>query len=157
MWRFLARRLFWLVIVLLIITAITYLFFFVMSPVDPALLFAGKQPTPEVVAQIRAQFGLDKPVWMQYGLFVKHVFLGDRYGWPGLGFSFVTRASIRSQLWPRLAITATLAIGASIIWLALGIPLGVLSAIRERSLADRLSMGFALFFVAAPVFWVGLM
>jgi len=141
----------------LVITAITYLIFFVMSPIDPAILFAGKQPTPQVIAQIKAQFGLDKPVWMQYGLFVEHVFLGDRYGWPGLGFSFVTRASVRSQLWPRLAITATLAIGASIIWLALGIPLGVLSAIKERSLTDRFAMGFALFFVAAPVFWVGLM
>lgn len=157
MWRFLVRRLLGLVVVLLVITAITYLIFFVMSPVDPALLFAGKQPTPQVIAQIKAQFGLDKPVWMQYGLFVEHVFLGDRYGWPGLGFSFVTRASVRSQLWPRLAITATLAIGASIIWLALGIPLGVLSAIKERSLTDRVAMGFALFFVAAPVFWVGLM
>jgi peptide/nickel transport system permease protein len=156
-WRFLVRRLFWLVVVLLIITAITYVIFFVMSPVDPALLFAGKQPTPEVIAQIKAQFGLDKPVWVQYGLFVKHVFLGDRYGWPGLGFSFVTRASVRSQLWPRLAITATLAIGASIVWLALGIPIGVLSAIKQRSFTDRLAMGFALFFVAAPVFWVGLM
>jgi len=155
--RFLVRRLLGLVVVLLVITAITYLIFFVMSPVDPALLFAGKQPTPQVIAQIKAQFGLDKPVWMQYGLFVEHVFLGDRYGWPGLGFSFVTRASVRSQLWPRLAITATLAIGASIIWLALGIPLGILSAIKERSLTDRVAMGFALFFVAAPVFWVGLM
>jgi len=157
MWRFVVRRLFWLVVVLLIVTAVTYVIFFVMSPVDPAILFAGKQPTPEVIAQIRAQFGLDKPVWMQFGLFVQHVFLGDRYGWPGLGFSFVTRASVRSQLWPRLAITATLAIGASIIWLALGIPLGVLSAIKQRSFADRAAMGFALFFVAAPVFWVGLM
>jgi len=156
-WRFLVRRLLGLVVVLLVITAITYLIFFVMSPIDPAILFAGKQPTPQVIAQIKAQFGLDKPVWMQYGLFVEHVFLGDRYGWPGLGFSFVTRASVRSQLWPRLAITATLAIGASIIWLALGIPLGVLSAIKERSLTDRFAMGFALFFVAAPVFWVGLM
>jgi peptide/nickel transport system permease protein len=156
-WRYVARRLAWLVFVLLVITAITYLIFFLMSPVDPAVLFAGKQPTPQAIAQIRAEFGLNRPVWIQYGLFVKHVFLGDQYGWPGLGFSFVTRASVRSQLGSRIAITATLAIGASLVWLVLGIPIGVLSAIRQRSLTDRVSMGFALFFVAAPVFWIGLM
>jgi peptide/nickel transport system permease protein len=157
MWRYVARRLMWLVFVLLVITAITFVIFFVMSPVDPAVMFAGKQPTPQAIAQIRAEFGLNEPVWIQYGRFVTHVFLGDRYGWPGLGFSFVTRASVRSQLGPRLAITATLAIGASIVWLALGIPIGVLSAIKQRSLIDRLAMAFALFFVAAPVFWIGLM
>jgi peptide/nickel transport system permease protein len=157
MWRYVARRLAWMVVVLLVITGVTYLIFFLMSPVDPAVLFAGKQPTPQAIAQIRAEFGLDRPVWTQYALFVRHVFLGDRYGWPGLGFSFVTRASVRSQLGSRLAITATLAVGAAMVWLALGIPIGVLSAIRQRSLTDRIAMGFALFFVAAPVFWIGLM
>jgi peptide/nickel transport system permease protein len=155
--RYVIRRLAWLIVVLLVITAVTYAIFFVMSPVDPAVLFGGKQPTPEVIHEIRRQFGLDKPVWEQYALFVRHVFVGDRYGWPGLGFSFVTRASVKSQLGARLVVTATLAIGASIVWLALGIPIGVASAIKHRSLADRISMSFALFFVSAPVFWIGLM
>ncbi len=157
MWRYVARRLLWLIVVLLIITAITYAIFFVMSPVDPALLFAGKQPTPELIAEVKKEFGLARPAWQQYAVFVKHVFFGDRYGWPGLGFSFVTRASVRSQMGSRLVVTATLAIGASIVWLVLGIPIGIASAIKERSLLDRLSMGFALFFVSAPVFWIGLM
>lgn len=157
MWRFVVRRLLWLVAVLLIITAITYGIFFVMSPVDPAVLFAGKQPTPQVIAEIKREFGLTKPVWLQYGLFVKHVFLGDRYGWPGLGFSFVTRASVKSQLASRLVVTATLAFGAAFVWLILGIPIGVVSAVKQRSFVDRLAMGFALFFVSAPVFWIGLM
>jgi len=157
MWRFVVRRLLWLVAVLLIITAITYGIFFVMAPVDPAVLFAGKQPTPQVIAEIRREFGLSKPVWQQYGLFVQHVFLGDRYGWPGLGFSFVTRASVKSQLGSRLVVTATLAFGAAFVWLILGIPIGVVSAVKQRSFVDRLAMGFALFFVSAPVFWIGLM
>jgi peptide/nickel transport system permease protein len=155
--RYVFRRLLWLIVVLLVITGVTYAIFFVMSPVDPAVLFGGKQPTPQVIHEVRQQFGLDKPAWEQYALFVKHVFAGDRYGWPGLGFSFVTRASVKSQLGARLVVTATLAIGASIVWLALGIPIGVASAIKHRSLADRISMGFALFFVSAPVFWIGLM
>jgi len=157
MWRCVVRRLLWLVAVLLIITAITYGIFFVMSPVDPAVLFAGKQPTPQVIAEIKREFGLNKPAWQQYGLFVKHVFLGDRYGWPGLGFSFVTRASVKSQLGSRLVVTATLAFGAAFVWLLLGIPIGVVSAVKQRSFVDRLAMGFALFFVSAPVFWIGLM
>jgi peptide/nickel transport system permease protein len=157
MWRYVVRRMIWVMVVLLVITAITYAIFFVMSPVDPAVLFAGKQPTPEIIAQVKKEFGLNKPAWEQYALFVKHVFAGDRYGWPGLGFSFVTRASVKSQLAGRLVITATLAIGASIVWLILGIPIGVVSAIKQRSLIDRLSMGLALFFVSAPVFWIGLM
>ncbi|MGH2597588.1 MAG: ABC transporter permease [Actinomycetota bacterium] len=157
MWRFVVRRLLWLLAVLLIITAITYGIFFVMSPVDPAVLFAGKQPTPQVIAEIKREFGLNKPVWRQYGSFVKRVFLGDRYGWPGLGFSFVTRASVKSQLGSRLVVTATLAFGAAFVWLILGIPIGVVSAVKQRSFVDRLSMGFALFFVSAPVFWIGLM
>ncbi len=157
MWRYVVRRLFWVVVVLLVITAVTYVIFVVMSPVDPAVLFAGKQPTPQIIAQVKKQFGLDRPVVVQYALFVKHVFLGDQYGWPGLGFSFVTRASVKSQLGGRLVITATLAIGASIVWLILGIPIGVVSAIKQRSFVDRLSMGLALFFVSAPVFWIGLM
>ena len=155
--RYAIRRLGWLFFVLFVISAITYLIFFVMSPVNPAVLFAGKQPTPEVIAQLNQQFGLDKPVWVQYGLFVKHVFLGDQYGWPGLGFSFVTRASIKSQIGSRLIVTASLAFGAAFVWLLMGIPIGVISAVRQRTAVDRASMGFALFFVAAPVFWIGLM
>ncbi|MGZ6545285.1 MAG: ABC transporter permease [Actinomycetota bacterium] len=157
MWRYVIRRLFWVVVVLLVITAVTYVIFVVMSPVDPAVLFAGKQPTPQIIAQVSKEFGLDRPIAVQYALFVKHVFLGDQYGWPGLGFSFVTRASVRSQLAGRLVITATLAIGASIVWLILGIPIGIVSAVKQRSFVDRLSMGLALFFVSAPVFWIGLM
>ena len=157
MWRYVVRRLAWVIVVLLVISAITYLIFVVMSPVNPAVLFAGKQPTPQIIAQVKKEFGLDKPIYAQYALFVKHVFLGDQYGWPGLGFSFVTRASVKSQLAGRLVITTTLAVGASIVWLILGIPIGIVSAVKQRSFVDRLSMGLALFFVSAPVFWIGLM
>ncbi len=157
MWRYIVRRLLWVVVVLLVITAVTFTIFFVMPPVNPALMFAGKQPTPELIAEVKREFGLDKPAVEQYALFVKHVFVGDKYGWPGLGFSFVTRSSVRSQLGPRLVVTASLAFGAALLWLLMGIPIGVVSAIKEGSFADKASMGFALFFVSAPVFWTGLM
>jgi peptide/nickel transport system permease protein len=105
---------------------------------------------------VRHQFGLDKPVWAQYGLFLKHVFTGDQYGWPGLGFSFVTRSPVRDQLFDRVGVTIQLALGAALVWLCIGIPIGIVSAVKRRSLVDRASMLLALFFVSAPVFWLGL-
>src|SRR6266545_4125284 len=157
MWRYIVRRLLWVVLVLLVITLVTYVIFFVMSPGDPAAASAGRSPTPDTIAEVKRQFGLDKPVWEQYGLFVRRLFGGDQYGWPGLGFSFVTRSPIKPILFDRLVITAQLALGAALVWLCIGIPIGIISAVRRRSLLDRLSMGLALFFVSAPVFWLGLM
>jgi peptide/nickel transport system permease protein len=157
MWRYIVRRLMWVVVVVLIITAFTYIIFFVMPPTDPAVQFAGKNPTPEQIAEVRHQFGLDKPVWAQYALFLKNVFTGDQYGWPGLGFSFVTRSPVKDQLFDRIWVTISLAVGAALVWLCIGIPIGIISAIKRGSLLDRSSMLFALFFVSAPVFWLGLM
>jgi peptide/nickel transport system permease protein len=157
MWRYIVRRLLWVVVVLLVVTSITYVVFFVMPTTDPAVTFAGKNPTPEQIAEVRHQFGLDKPVPVQYALFIKHVFLGDQYGWPGLGFSYSTRSPVKDQFFGRVLVTVQLAFGAALIWLAIGIPIGILSAIRSRTFTDRAAMGIALFFVAAPVFWLGLM
>jgi peptide/nickel transport system permease protein len=153
--RYIVRRLLWVVLVLLVITLITFLIFFVMPPTDPAINFAGRQPTPELIAEVKHQFGLDKPLPIQIGLFIRHVFLGDQYGWPGLGFSFVTRSALKPIILGRLSVTMQLAFGAAIVWLLLGIPIGILSAIRPRSLFDRMAMGFALIGVSAPVFFLG--
>jgi peptide/nickel transport system permease protein len=155
MGRYVIRRLIWVVFVLLAITAITYIIFFVMPPTDPSINFAGKQPTPELIAEVKKQFGLDKPLWEQYGLFVKRIFLGDQYGWPGFGFSFNTRSALKPILWDRMIVTVQLALGAAVVWLCLGIPIGILSALKPRSPVDRIAMGFALFGVSAPVFWLG--
>jgi peptide/nickel transport system permease protein len=157
MWRYIVRRLMWVVVVVLIITAFTFFIFFVMPPTDPAVQFAGKNPTPEQIAEVRRQFGLDKPVWQQYTLFLKNIFTGDEYGWPGLGFSFVTRSPVKDQLFDRIWVTVSLAVGAAVVWLCIGIPIGIISAVRRGTLIDRSAMLFALFFVSAPVFWLGLM
>jgi peptide/nickel transport system permease protein len=155
MGRYIVRRLLWVVFVLLIITLITFLIFFVMPPTDPATNLAGRQPTKELVAEVRHQFGLDKPLVVQIGLFYKRIFLGDEYGWPGLGFSFVTRSALKPIIFQRLAVTMQLALGAAVMWLLFGIPIGILSALRPRSIFDRLAMGFALIGVSAPVFFLG--
>jgi peptide/nickel transport system permease protein len=157
MWRYIVRRLLWVVVVMLVVTSITFVVFFVLPSTDPAVTFAGKNPTEDQIAEVRHQFGLDKPVPVQYALFIKHIFLGDQYGWPGLGFSYSTRSPVRDQFFGRVIVTVQLALGAVLVWLCLGIPIGIISAIKRRTLTDRLSMGFALFFVSAPVFWLGLM
>src|SRR5213595_1813747 len=112
MGRYIARRLLGVVFVLLAITLITYLIFFLMPPTDPAVNFCGRQPTEQCIAQLRHQFGLDRPFYVQYGLFVKRVFLGDQYGWPGLGFSFNTRSALKPIILDRLGVTLQLAMGA---------------------------------------------
>ncbi|HEV3462715.1 MAG TPA: ABC transporter permease, partial [Actinomycetota bacterium] len=111
----------------------------------------------EQIEEVRKNFGLDKPVPVQYATFIKNVFLGDQYGWPGLGFSYSTRSPVRDQFFDRVLVTVQLALGAALVWLAIGVTIGIISAIKRRTLVDRLSMGIALFFVAAPVFWLGLM
>jgi peptide/nickel transport system permease protein len=156
MLRYLIRRLLWLVVTLLVITAITFVIYFVLPPVSPAVLFAGKEATPQLVATVQRELGLNHPVWIQYLLFLKHLVLGDQFGWPGLGFSYANHSAVRTLLAGRIVITVVLAAGAAIIWLAIGVTIGVISAVRQRSLWDRLSLGVAIFFISAPVFWLGL-
>lgn len=154
--RYIIRRMLWVVVVVVMITLFAFLVFYVMPPGDPAVSFAGRRPTADTLEQVRENLGLDKPTYVQYALFVKRLFLGDEYGWPGFGFSFANNVSVRDQLFNRVGVTLQLAVGAVIVWLAIGIPIGVLSALKRRSKADRLAMGFALFGVSAPVFWLGL-
>src|SRR5439155_12769753 len=155
MGRYIVRRVAWIVFALLVITLVTYFIFFKLPPGDPAVRFAGKQPTPAAIAEVKKQFGLDRPFYVQYVRFVKRFFLGDQYGWPGLGFSFNTRSALRPIIVSRLLVTMQLAEGAAVVWLLIGIPIGILSALKPKSVFDRLAMGFALCGVSAPVFFLG--
>ncbi|MCB0872009.1 MAG: ABC transporter permease [Thermoleophilia bacterium] len=157
MGRYIIRRLLWTVVVVLTVTVLAFVIFFVMPSGDPATRFAGKQPTPELVAEVKASMGLDKSVPEQYWLFVKRLAVGDEYGYPGLGKSFQTKQAVLPELKERAKVTGTLIIGGAILWLAIGIPVGVISALKRGTIWDRLSMGTALFFVSAPVFWLGLL
>lgn len=156
MGRYIVRRLLYVVVVVLAVTALAFVIFFVLPSQDPAVAFAGRNPSPELVRQIRADLGLDKPVPVQYALYLKRLVTGDAYGWPGLGLSYHTRSPIRDEIGRRLSVTLQIAIGGAILWLALGVAIGVLSALRRRTWADRAAMGFALVGVSAPVFWLAL-
>jgi len=157
MGRYILRRLLWAVVVILVVTLATFLIFYVLPSGDPAVRFAGKQPTQQLIAQVRMELGLNHNVAVQYLLYLKRLTLGDGYGWPGLGYSYSTGAAIAPQLWARAAISLQLIIGAAVLWLAIAIPVGVWSALRPRSVFDRASLFTGLVFISTPVFWLGLL
>jgi len=157
MGRYILRRLLWTVVVVLVVTLITFVIFYVLPSGDPALRFAGKEPTPQVLAQVREDLGLNHNVAIQYLLYLKRLVVGDRYGWPGLGFSYGSGAAIAPQLWQRAQITIQLVLGAAVMWILIGIPVGVYSALKPRSAFDRSSLFIGLVFISTPVFWFGLL
>lgn len=154
---YIVRRLLWAGVVVLIVLLLTFAVFYLMPAGDPALRFAGKSPTPESLALIRDRLGLDEPWYQQYALFVKNFVTGDEYGWPGLGYSYSSNVSVLSEVRERAPRTLLLIMGAATIWLVLGVSIGVLSAVRRRTVVDRMAMGFVLIGISSPVFWLGLM
>ena len=154
---YIVRRLLWATLVVLIVLMLTFAVFYLMPAGDPALRFAGKSPTPENLALIRERLGLDQPWYEQYALFVKNFFTGDEYGWPGLGYSYGTSVPVLDEVRERAPRTLLLIVGAATIWIIVGVSVGVLSAVKRRTAADRMAMGFVLFGISAPVFWLGLM
>jgi peptide/nickel transport system permease protein len=153
---YILRRLVWAVFVVNVVVAITFLVFFKFPAGDPALRFAGKSPTQEQITLVRQRLHLDQPWYKEYYYFTKNFYLGDEDGWPGLGYSFTNFGSVRSEVITRAPRTLWLIAGAATIWLVFGVAIGVLSAVKRRTLIDRFAMGFALFGISAPVFWLGL-
>jgi peptide/nickel transport system permease protein len=153
---YIARRLLWTILVVFVVLFITFVVFFKLPNGNPALRFAGKSPTQAQIQEIDHRLHLDKPFYIEFGSFAWTFIRGDSYGWPGLGYSYGNFDSVRSQIVQRAPRTLWLIAGAATIWLTVGIAIGVLSAVRRRTLADRLAMGFALFGISAPVFWLGL-
>lgn len=151
MLSFIIRRLLWMIVLLLVISFLTFIIFYTLPAADPALLRAGRQPTPELIASLNQTLGLDQPWYVQYFKYLERlVFHFD------FGFSYESNASVRGQIFDRLPATATLAVGGAITWLLLGIPVGIISAIRRGKMSDRLAMGGALLAISAPVYWLGL-
>jgi len=157
MLTYIARRLAWTVLVIGIVLFITFLVFFKLPAGDPALRFAGKSPTEESLALIRHNMHLDQPFYVEFGYFVKNFAVGDENGWPGLGYSYGGYVSVKDEIRERAPRTLWLIFGAATLWLTLGVSIGVLSAVKRRSVLDRAAMGFVLFGISAPVFWLGLM
>jgi peptide/nickel transport system permease protein len=149
--QYIVRRLLWMIALLFLVSAITFVIFYALPSADPAALRAGRNPNPQLVEQIRHNLGLDKPLYQQYYDYMKNLITkGD------FGYSFQNNVSVRTQIFQRLPATISLAIGAAILWLTIGITVGIISSTRPRSLIDRLSMGAALVAISAPVYFLGL-
>jgi peptide/nickel transport system permease protein len=151
MTTYIIRRLLWVIVLLFLVSLITFFIFYVFPSADPAVLRAGHQPSPELIASIRHQFGLDKPWYVQYWTYMKALVLHFNFG-----YSFQNNISVRTQIFGRLPATISLVVGGAVIFLVSGIAIGTLSAVKRGSLFDRIAMGGALVAISAPVFWLGL-
>ena len=155
MFRYLIRRVLFLVLVLWIVSGLTFLIFVKLPPGDPARRAAGRTSTPQTIHAARIALGLDKPVYVQYLRFAKGLI-----PWPGfflnkqVYYSWSDFVPISENIYSKLPVDVTLAVGAAATWLLIGIPIGVVSAIRRHSLFDRSGMIFALLGVSLPVFWL---
>lgn len=151
MGRYIIRRLLWMVVLLLIVSAVTFLIFYILPSADPAVLRAGRSPNPALIVHIRHTLGLDQPVYVQYWRYMKGVVLHFDFG-----YSYQYSQPVRQMIFQRLPATISLTVGAVIVWLLIGIPIGIISAVRRRSAIDRMAMGGALVAISAPVYWLGL-
>ncbi len=150
--RFLARRILQGILVLWLTTVGVFLIFFIgPGPKQVAHTLAGKQATPQVVAEVSRRLLLDRPIYVQYDHFVWLLLHGN------LGYSFYHGQSVNSVLKSAFPITLSLVLGAALLWVVMGVLSGVLSAVRSRSLADRTFTGLALFFYSMPTFVLGLL
>ena len=149
MGRFLLRRLVTLTITLLGIMVMTF-FISLVIPLDPLAALAGPQAPPETVARLRALYGFDQPLYVQFGRYATRLAHGD------LGVSFQTSRPVFQDVLKFFPATLELATAAIILGVAFGIPLGVLSAVYQNSLLDQFCRVLSLVGVSVPVFWLGL-
>jgi peptide/nickel transport system permease protein len=152
MLNYIIRRLLWVIVLLFVVSGLTFIIFFVLPSADPAQLRAGRQPNPQLVEQIRHNLGLDRPMIVQYFDYMKQVFLHFDFG-----YSYQNTISVKEQIFQRLPATISLALGAAVVWLITGITVGIISAVRSRTLLDRTTMSAALIAISAPVYWLGLL
>lgn len=162
---YLARRLLALAGVLLAIAAVTFLIFYVL-PSDPAAAACGKTCSAERLADVRAYLGLDQPLWRRFTDFLTGIFTGRTLGtgpyavhcgFPCLGYSYENSLPVWDLLMDRLPVSASLAVGAAILWLVLGLGAGVTAALRKDTATDKALMVGAVAAASLPVYFTSVM
>src|SRR5579859_4845208 len=151
MGRYIIRRLLWVIVLLILVSFVTFIIFYLFPSADPAVLRAGRAPNPALITSIRHNLGLDKPFYVQYWRYMKNVVLHFNFG-----YSYQYSQPVRSMIFNRLPATISLTVGAVVVWLITGLPIGIISAIKSRTFLDRTTMGGALLAISAPVYWLGL-
>jgi peptide/nickel transport system permease protein len=150
MFQYLIRRLLWACVLFLTITVVAYVIFFII-PVNPAALACGQRATPACIRNAKENLGLDKPVYEQYGRFLTKLVVHQ-----DLGRSYTNRQSVNTTVAAAAPVTASLVLGGALLWMLIALPVGILSALRPRSLLDRTSMVFVLIGISAHPVWIGL-
>ena len=122
-----------------------------LAPGDPARAIAGEHASIQTINAIREKYGLDKPLYIQYGIWLKDVLHGD------LGYSIISHEHVTKEILDRFPNTFELTVMAMLFAIIIGIIAGIISASKQYSILDYTSMGIALFGVSMPVFWLGIM
>ena len=160
--RYIIRRLIAAFFLLIVVSAVVFILFYVFPSADPAQLRAGRQANEDQIQAIRESLGLDKSILTQFWIYIKGVFTPldlpgtDETGPLYFGHSYQSNADVKDVIFSDLPATAMLVVGSVVVWLAVAIPTGIISAIKRRSLLDRTTMITTLIFISAPVFWLGL-
>jgi len=149
--RYIVRRLAGMFVLLVLVSAVTFVIFNVFPSTDPAALRAGRQPTPEVIESIRQDLGLDRPKIVQFGDYIWRVF-----AYQDFGHSYVRNVAVLDEIKSNLPATISLTIGGVLVWLTFGLSIGVISAVRHRSVFDRTAIVLSLVAISAPAYWLGL-
>src|SRR3954447_16761047 len=145
MGRFVARRLVGMIFVLFAISVIVFLIFNVIPNGSPALRICGKNCNAELLAQVKQDFGFNDPIYVQYATLMKQIFTGTLV-------SYNSQLNVLDQIKQGIPVTASLCIGAAIIWMGFAILFGYLSAIHAGSVTDRALTILALIGISMPVF-----
>ena len=145
------RRLLWGLALLIIVCGLIFVVFRILPTGNPAVLRAGRDPQPKLIKEIERVLGLNKSLPAQFWDYLKNVFLHFNFG-----YSYYNQESVVSLIKERLPATASLTIGAAVVWMIAGLSVGIISALKQRTFLDRFSMGGALVAISAPEFWLGL-
>jgi peptide/nickel transport system permease protein len=149
--RYVVRRLAWSVLIIALVSFFTFVVFYILPASDPAILRAGRNASPELIEEVRAKLGLDKPFYEQYWIYA-----GDVVTDLDLGYSYYAEVPVRDEIVSRLPASISVALGAFVLWMAIALPVGILTALRPRSKSDRIVTGTTLLFLSAPAYWLGL-
>ncbi|GAA2622342.1 ABC transporter permease [Dactylosporangium fulvum] len=166
--NYILRRLVTAALLIVAVSIVTFGIFFLIpkaTGADPAQMYVGKTATPAAVEATRVKLGLDQPIYVQYGRYVKGIVMGRDFNSgpsvthcsaPCFGYSFRTDREVWPLLIDRLPVTVSLALGAAVIWLVGGVLGGVISALKRGTILDRTVMIIALAGVSLPVYFTGL-
>ncbi|MBQ6013135.1 MAG: ABC transporter permease [Firmicutes bacterium] len=150
MWKYILKRIIALIPVIIGVTLIVY-FIMSLAPGDPATTILGDQATPEAIAQLREEMGLNDPIIVQYARYMFNLARGD------MGTSYKTKKPVSIEVFSRFPATAKLSLVAVTFSTLLAIPLGMLAAVKQNSFFDGFSMIIALLGISMPIFWFGVL